>query len=249
MTTIKMTVPPDKIEATKATQVRTTLHKNVVLAYEEDIKNGAIMPPLTVFAERGSERYILADGFHRLLAAVNADKHEVDIELHEGGMHEALMYALGANAGHGLRRTNADKRNAVKLALKNPEISRLKMQEIADICRVTTRTVRRISTDLQLAENRNDRNNRTMSDLPKNTSADDFRPTRPEPTQEEVDCSELRQSLKLIMAFPYDGDDTARLNLTPDDIASVNYCLDWLAKLLENHVARLNGDAFPERNT
>ena len=243
MNVTRMTLPTNQIEATTATQVRTKMHKDVIEAYIHDIKCGAIMPPLVVFAERESQRYILADGFHRLHAAVNADKSEVEIELHEGGMQEALMFALGANAGHGLRRTNADKRNAVKLALKNPEISQYQVQEIADICRVTVRTVQRIRTDLMLAETRNNRNDRTMSDSPKCPIEDDFRPSRPAPTQEEIDRTELRQALRALKAFPYDGDDTAKLKLTPDDIEAVNYCIDWLTKLLEKYVADLNGGA------
>lgn len=249
MTPVKMTVPIDKIEATKATQIRTKLHKDIILAYEEDIKCGAIMPPLIVFAESGSERYILADGFHRLLAAVNADMHEVDIELHEGGMLEALMCALGANAGHGLRRTNADKTNAVKIALKSPAISQLQIQEIADLCRVDVRTVRRRRDRERNAENSYMGKDRTMSGRPQNPSADDFRPTRPAPTQADVDGAELRRALQLIKSFPYDGDDTAKLKLTPDDIADVNYCIDWLTKSLEYYVAILNDGAIVQGNS
>ena len=228
-------LPPEKIEATKATQVRTTLDKRVVDAYREELESGAIFPPLTVFAEKGSERYILADGFHRLYAAIHAGREEVDIELHEGGMHDALMFALGANAQHGLRRTNADKRRAVAMALKDPEISLRTQQEIADICRVTTRTVRRIQTDLLIKERAKDDINRTMSGAHKPTERD-FRVSRPPPTQEEVDRDELRKAMSLIKAFPYSGDDTQKLKLSKDDVASVNYCIDWLTGVLEEHV-------------
>ena len=118
MTITTMTLHPEMIEATAATQVRTKLHKDLIDAYCEDIKNGAIMPPIVVFCEKGAERWILADGFHRLYAHIHAEKDEIEVTIHEGGRHDALIYALGANACHGLRRTNADKINAVKMALR-----------------------------------------------------------------------------------------------------------------------------------
>ena len=53
---IEVRLPCDNIEATKATQVRTKLHKDVIDAYCEDIKNGAKFPPIDVFCEKGAER-------------------------------------------------------------------------------------------------------------------------------------------------------------------------------------------------
>ena len=52
------------------------------------------------------------------------------------------MFALGANTTHGIRRSNRDKINAVKLALKDPQILELTQQQIADICRVSRETVK-----------------------------------------------------------------------------------------------------------
>ena len=60
----------DQIEATDATQVRTKLSKEAIDDYCEAIKNGAQMPPVDVYAEKGSKRYIMADGFHRLYGTV-----------------------------------------------------------------------------------------------------------------------------------------------------------------------------------
>lgn len=36
-------------------------------------------------------------------------------EIYEGNLDEAILYAAGANEGHGLRRTNEDKRKVVKM--------------------------------------------------------------------------------------------------------------------------------------
>lgn len=209
----------DNIEATAATQVRIRIDKKIVDQYTEDLQNGAQMPPLDVFREENSERNILADGFHRHRGAVNASWGDIGCIVHPGGMREALMFALGANAEHGFRRSNADKRHAVEMALKDPVMSKLTNKEIADICRVTGRTVRRIVND-QLSEDENDSQDRTKSAEPADATDDDIRDTGLEPTQGEVERGELRAALGLIKAFPYDGETTIeKMELTPEDVA------------------------------
>lgn len=212
----KLFMPIEMIEATTATQVRTKLHKDVIALYQEDIEAGAVMPPVDVFAEQGSARHILADGFHRLLATVNAGKDEIEVRVHEGGMHEALMFALSANRAHGLRRTNSDKINAVKLALKDPAISQHTQEEIADICGVSRKTVSRVSL-------------RDTTENPEDPKASDKRPTKTPPTQAEIERDELRAAMKAIRAFPYEGGDAVKLELDPDDAADAEYCSAWLA--------------------
>jgi len=225
MTTLKC----DNIEATQATQVRTKLHKDVIDMYQADIERGCVMPPLTVFAEKGSARYILADGFHRLLAHINAGLEEVEVEVHEGGMHEALEFALSANRTHGLRRTNADKINAVKLALKDPQFSKLAQGEIADLCGVSRETVNR--TSIRQTTGREDKKPK-----PKKPTAEDVRPTKEPPTQAEVELEEVRAAMSLIKALPYDGD-LAQVTLAfdKDDIADLEYVSSWCAHAVLAH--------------
>lgn len=215
-----ITLECDQIEATKATQVRIKIHKDIVDAYREDLEHGEgeNMPPIVVFAEKGSERYILADGFHRLFAHVHAGIKDIRVSIHEGGMQEALIFALGANSGHGLRRSNGDKINAVRLALKNPEISQLTQQEIADICRVDRKTVNRIGRKKNL-----DDSDDPEGGEPEENDASNVRPTKPEPTQAEIDRDLLRQANGIYKGFPYDGDGLIKLELTPDDIADLEY--------------------------
>lgn len=183
------------------------------------------MPAVVVFAEKGSARHILADGFHRLVAHVNAELDEIKVEVHEGNMHDALAYALSANRLHGLRRSNADKINAVKMALKDPVFSALTQEEIADLCGVSRATVNRVSV--------RETTGRTAADekkaKPKKPTADDHRPTKPEPTQEEVERDELREALKLVKALPYSGEDATKLGLDKDDVADLEYVSTWCA--------------------
>lgn len=214
----------EMIEATTATQVRTVLHKDVIEMYKQDIENGAVMPAIDVFAEKGSARHILADGFHRLLAHINAGLEEILVDVHEGGMHEALAFALSANRTHGLRRTNADKINAVKLALKDPEFSQLKQGEIADLCGVSRETVNR--TSVRETTGREDK----KQSKPEKPTADDHRPTKPEPTQAEIELAEVREALSAIKVLPYDGDAAqGSLGFDKDDIADLEYVSTWCA--------------------
>jgi hypothetical protein len=225
----------DNIEATAATQVRVRIDKAVVEQYTEDFKDGAAFPPLDVYCERNTERYVLADGFHRHRAAINAGRTEIGCNVHEGTMHDALVHALGSNAEHGHRRSNADKRHAVEMALKDPQLSKLKQKEIADVCRVTTRTVRRLQAELyddDKPKKKKSKKKRTKSaSKPKGK---DFRDSGIEPTQGDVELAELREALKAIKVLPYDGETAAtqKLPLTKGDIADCEYAATWLGDLV-----------------
>ena len=214
----------EQIEATAATQVRTKLYKDVIDAYREDLQHGAKFPAIDVFCEKGAERWILADGFHRLYAHIHAEIELIEVKIHEGGMHKALLFALQANQRHGLRRTNADKVNAIRLALKDPQISQHTQAEIADIVGVTRETVNRISRRETLDERPD-----PEAGEPEDNKAANKRATKPEPTQAEIERGELREAMKAIRAFPYQGADALKLELTEDDIADLEYVSTWCA--------------------
>ena len=95
------------------------------------------LPPVVVFC--GGKTYWLADGHHRLAAAIEAGCTEIRVNVHSGTREEAMRFACGANAGHGLRRTNSDKRNAVAVAYKlNPGNTE---RGLAKLCRVSNHLV------------------------------------------------------------------------------------------------------------
>lgn len=85
----------------------------------------------------------LADGSHRVEAyrKANAQNKEIklrmEFEIIRGGWREAFIYALSANATHGLTRSSDDKRRAVSCALEDEEISKLSDRSIADMCGVS----------------------------------------------------------------------------------------------------------------
>lgn len=118
------------------------LNDGTVEEYAEAMKAGAVFPPVVVFVDPKGLHH-LADGFHRCAAAERAGLPEIAADVREGSRKDALLYAAGANASHGLRRTNADKRRAVLLVLGNfPKWSDRKIGEACGVDHKTVAAVR-----------------------------------------------------------------------------------------------------------
>jgi DNA modification methylase len=110
--------------------------------YTEALKAGAKFPPIVVFHD-GSD-YWPADGFHRLNAHARAGLPKIAAEVRTGTRRDALLFAVGANAAHGKRRTNEDKRRAVLLLLADEEWGKWSDREIARRCAVDNSLVSKI---------------------------------------------------------------------------------------------------------
>src|SRR5436309_415357 len=89
-------------------QPRERVDEAIVGEYGAALVEGATFPPVVV-AEDEDRALWLADGFHRVGGHVAAGRGTIRAEVRPGGWRQALVYASGANAAHGLRRTNADK--------------------------------------------------------------------------------------------------------------------------------------------
>lgn len=123
-----------KLWIDSSTQPRVAIDMETVSEYAEAMAAGAVFPPVVAYHDGG--RYILADGFHRVLAAREAKIATLAVELHDGTIRDAVLYSVAANAEHGLRRTNADKRRAVERLLRDTEWAKWSDREIARRCRV-----------------------------------------------------------------------------------------------------------------
>ena len=55
----------------------------------------------------------------------------VSAEVRTGTLRDAMLYAAGANATHGIRRKNADKRNSIQILINDNEWSQWGDREIA----------------------------------------------------------------------------------------------------------------------
>jgi hypothetical protein len=124
----------DVIHTDGGTQPRATTDQSTVTEYSEDMKSGIPFPPVVVYHD--GKDYWLADGFHRVLAARVAGIREIEADVQMGTKRDALLYACGANAAHGMRRTNEDKRRVVKRLLEDVEWAKWSDREIAKRCRV-----------------------------------------------------------------------------------------------------------------
>lgn len=116
------------------TQPREGINEATVKEYAEDLKDGAVFKPVTVFYD--GQTYWLADGYHRIAAAEENGDLDFPVEVHQGTQRDAILFSVGANADHGLRRSNTDKRRAVNRLLNDAEWSKWSDREIAKHCRV-----------------------------------------------------------------------------------------------------------------
>lgn len=85
---------------------------------------------------------------HHCSAAAQARIEQIDAEVRPGGLRDAILYSVGANAAHGLRRSNADKRRAVMRLLEDAEWSAWANTKIARQCGVDEKTVRSLRDQL-----------------------------------------------------------------------------------------------------
>lgn len=159
------------ITVTQEAQAREALAPDVISEYATALAEGSEFLPAVVFYDGIS--YWLADGFHRYYAHDKVGKTEILCEIREGGLRDAILYAVGANTMHGLRRTNADKRRAVGILLADPEWSQWSDREISRRCDVHHNTVadvrEKVTGDLASeAENSNENNEPVFCDPPEN---------------------------------------------------------------------------------
>lgn len=120
------------IELDETIQCRAVMEQDTIDEYAEAMGNGDDFPPIEVFGTK--KKCWLGDGWYRVSAARKLGLAEIKAELHTGGRTEAIKHALQANAKHGNRRTNEDKRWAVQIALR--EFSKLSNRAIAEMCAV-----------------------------------------------------------------------------------------------------------------
>lgn len=121
------------IELDTSIQCRANIDTAVVNDYAERMAAGDEFPAVDVYGTKS--KCWIGDGWHRVLAARQVGAETINAKLTTGGRVEALRYALGANALHGQRRSNADKRRSVEIALR--EFPKLSSRAVAKLCGVS----------------------------------------------------------------------------------------------------------------
>lgn len=127
-----------KIRTDNGVQSRAGINSDYVAELAAMLAVQQVLPPIDVYSD-GTETWC-ADGFHRIAAHESAGRVTIRANVHKGGRDAAAWHSCGANLTHGLRRTNADKRHAVNLAMRmRPELS---ARAIADHVGVDEQMVR-----------------------------------------------------------------------------------------------------------
>lgn len=139
-----MDVALSSIQMDASIQCRASIDTGTVNEYAERMTAADAFPPVELFGADG--RYWIGDGWHRIMAARQIGALSIDATAHDGGRREALKFALGANAQHGHRRTNADKRRCVEIALA--EFGSLSNNAVAALCGVHDEMVSRLRSQL-----------------------------------------------------------------------------------------------------
>lgn len=117
------------------TQPRAALDEATIQEYADAMRAGDRFPPVVAFHD--GHAYWLADGFHRVNAALRAEVGSLLVDVRQGTQRDAILYSAGVNATHGLRRTNEDKRRAVIRLLSDPEWAAWSDREIGRRCAVS----------------------------------------------------------------------------------------------------------------
>lgn len=94
------------------------------------------------------DQYWLADGFHRVEAALRAGWPTIRARVNSGTRRDAILYATGANAQHGLRRSRADVRRAIETLLRDEEWVQWSDRAISRKVRCDDKTVASVRAEL-----------------------------------------------------------------------------------------------------
>lgn len=111
------TIQLNDIIEDKDLQIRDELNKTTIGQYAECIEQ---LPPVIVYQteRKGKERYLLADGYHRLAAHRQRGVDQIQAEIRQGTDADARLHSLVANCKHGLPLSRIEKRRAIERMLK-----------------------------------------------------------------------------------------------------------------------------------
>lgn len=130
------------------TQTRVGLNPITLAEYAEEMIDGVLFPSIVVYRDEDGNLW-LADGFHRVVAALKAGLKEINADVRIGEKRDAILHSVGANATHGLRRTNEDKRRAIATLLRDQEWRTWSDNRISQKCGVSDKTVANLRAQLE----------------------------------------------------------------------------------------------------
>jgi hypothetical protein len=138
----------ETIEYDPQNQARVQLNNDTVVEYADAMERKENLPPIVCYHDGST--YWLADGFHRYHAARKRSEKWIDAQVIKGSRDDARWHAAGANTAHGLKRSPADKRRAVRLALElRPNLSDRAIAQHCGVAVMTVGAVRREASSVQ----------------------------------------------------------------------------------------------------
>lgn len=203
------------------TQARASLDQSTVHEYAEAMERGDSFPPVVVYFDGSA--YWLADGFHRYFGSQKIGALNIDADVRNGTKRDAILFSLSANANHGLRRTNADKRKAVETLLADEEWSKWSDRKIADACGVSHEFVRQrreticqplTDSPTRTVERNGSTYTQNTANIGKAKPVESDSTTAPKPAARQVEQKPE--------AVPTDADELAELHHTITDLAAEN---------------------------
>jgi hypothetical protein len=112
-------------------------------------RDGRDLGRLVFFHDAAAGKLILADGFHRRSAALEAGRTTIPAVIYDGTLRDAILYATSCNL-HGMSLTKADKRKRVMTLLQDPEWQHWSNNNIAKHCGVSHTLVNHLRDELSL---------------------------------------------------------------------------------------------------
>jgi hypothetical protein len=229
-------------------QPRSSILVDKVAEYTEDMERGDKFPPLVVFFD--GAKYWLADGFHRYYASVGRGETKANCYVREGGLRDAIWYSLGANATHGMRRTNQDKQMAVAKALDDAEWSNLSDVEIAKQCAVAHSFVAKVRKDLAASlgmKQSEERTYTTKHGTPSTMNVANIGKARPKLDQQPNEIADTLEDIRRCIDFmPAPRDAAAAF---PEDrryffpLSELEEMAKWMADFAAAWRAKMEGKA------
>jgi ParB-like chromosome segregation protein Spo0J len=133
-----------KIIRDRSVQPRTALKETEVVRMTELMTAGEKFPPVTVF-EIETDRFVLADGAHRLEAATRGGRTMIEAQIRSGTLRDAILFAIKVNVQHGQRLSREERQSAVLQLLKDPEWGKWSHEQIGRLCGYSGKQVTRIA--------------------------------------------------------------------------------------------------------
>lgn len=130
--------PDDRVQS------RARLSAENVAYLASKLLEGKELDPIVCFREAGQPpRYWNAHGHHRWHAHRQAGRSHIEAEIYPGTMRDAILWSVGCNDQHGLRRNNDDIAHAIRMMLSDAEWGKWTDRAIADQCKLHHSTVSR----------------------------------------------------------------------------------------------------------